>query len=906
MCSYCKLSFNYKNYTLKDRFKMKKLLRYFALILLVFSAESCIQQERSIDENYNYPLSEREREYDNKPNKNAKWTPEQAAHHQKVLAKLTKFSKASSHSKSQMNTSYANGALEAVWRNRGPKNMPGAFKFAEMLDGTDVIYGVTWNHYADEYNSTSYIYKGTVYNPTTGVGGDDFQLLTGYWPNRYENLFAFEVNGNVRLVAHIENGPLYYSDDEGQNWILSNGLPESNMSSTMNRQDNNKIYVNTNTSVYVSEDNGMNFSLLQNFGSSANSFVYSPRYIVQGNADNVYLVRSGDFYKLNDVDTGFDFVGSYTNNHGNSQLSIGGDSRTLYVTENNDYWVSVDEGLTWTEKFPHGNWYGDTSGKMSSGEFFSAHPEDPNICIGGYAIPVISTDALNSVLTDETGWGNYQNGNNLSVLQYQNRIRFNYHPDFQSSQFFYNSSGDVLSARCSDGGIYISYKEWSEFPNPGVGYNNTNYANAHFININVLNTITPLVYRESLFTGANNPDHINFGTQDQGSQSIINGTSGDVLDFYQVIGGDGPSIDSYDGIHAWRWARQGDMVWPPVPIYWNGTGFQSIGAINGQFNSTQAVNFSSTSDMGWVQTYIDRDAPDKTIWLLSKSLHRADWNSNVLTGHSVSMGQNQVAALAQGNVNPDKLFMLQDGNVYISNDRGNTFGPAINTPFSQTPGGWTKGDIGSGVVFPGNDERILFCGPSSNNVGCILSNDGGNTWIDITGDFPAGPDAQTGGMIITPNGEFVFAGTDIGAYVFDVEQEEWFSLAEGIGFFNTVDIDYIEEINTVRFATFGSGVLDFQIEEMPVGIEENSLDVELEVYPNPVNDNVKIRLGTPVFGEIELNILNLNGEVVYAHRHSFSDGESLNINTAKFAQGVYIIKLTSDQQQIATRKLIIK
>jgi len=261
-------------------------------------------------------------------------------------------------------------------------------------------------------------------------------------------------------------------------------------------------------------------------------------------AEEVYLIRDGDFYKLNDSNTDFDFRGSYTSSHNARALSIGGDNRTIYVTEDSNYWISTDEGLTWTEKFPHGNFFGDLSGKMSAGFFFAAHPENPIISVAGYAIPIISTDALSTVQTDHTGWGRYQN-----------------HPDFQSSHFFYNSSGDLFSARCSDGGIFVSYKEWSDFPNPGVGYDNSGYQNAHFINLNVLNTITPLVYRNAMFTGINNVDHINYGTQDQGSQNIIPGSSGDVLEFYQVIGGDGPSIDSYDGSNAWRWDRDGDSFY---------------------------------------------------------------------------------------------------------------------------------------------------------------------------------------------------------------------------------------------------------------------------------------------------------------------------------------------------------
>ena len=114
--------------------------------------------------------------------------------------------------------------------------------------------------------------------------------------------------------------------------------------------------------------------------------------------------------------------------------------------------------------------------------------------------------------------------------------------------------------------MFISYKEWSDFPESGISFNNSDYANAHYINLNVLNTINPLIYRHNLFTGMNNPDHIIYSTQDQGTGSIIPGTSGDVLDFYQSIGGDGPPLNSYDGNSVWRWRRQGNIVHAPVLV----------------------------------------------------------------------------------------------------------------------------------------------------------------------------------------------------------------------------------------------------------------------------------------------------------------------------------------------------
>ena len=118
------------------------------------------------------PLNQEREEHN--PDKKAIWTPEQAARHQQILVKLTEQSNNFTNrfrTNSAQNTTYANGALSGNWTNRGPKNMPGAFRFAEMLDGTDIIYGVSLNHYATEYNSKSYIFKGTIYiKPHKQVG----------------------------------------------------------------------------------------------------------------------------------------------------------------------------------------------------------------------------------------------------------------------------------------------------------------------------------------------------------------------------------------------------------------------------------------------------------------------------------------------------------------------------------------------------------------------------------------------------------------------------------------------------------------------------------------------------------------------------------------------------------------
>ncbi|SEE60166.1 Por secretion system C-terminal sorting domain-containing protein [Tenacibaculum sp. MAR_2010_89] len=878
---------------------MRQLSIYLLTLMIIFSCK--LEKKDSVS----IPQKHKKEKKEENPDKYAIWTEAQAARHQKILQKLTTSAKKFNHKKGSF-TSYANGNLNGSWINRGPKNMPGAFKFAEMLEGTDIIYGVTHNHYAGEFNSKAYIFKGTVYNPKTGKGGDDFTLLTANWPNRYQNLFAFKIGATTRLIAHIENGPLYYSDDEGTTWARSNGLPDANTSSAINRQDNHTIYVTNGQKIYISTDKGINFTLLKDYGSpKKSSFLYTPRFSAQPNSNTVYLARNGSFYQLNNAKTDFTLSGTYINSHGNRQFSIGGDSRVLYITENKNYWVSTDHGKTWTSKSPKGNWYGDRTGKMSPGKFFAVHPENPNISIAGYAQPVISLDKLDTDLSTTSGWGRYQNGTHLKAEDYYNRIRFNYHPDFQASHFFYNSSGDLFSARCSDGGIFISYKEWKSFPNEGTAFDNSGYANAHYINLNVLNTINPLIYRENIFTGANNPNHIYYSTQDQGSGSIISDTNNETLDFYQSIGGDGPPIDSYDGKHAWKWQREGKKVYAPVKIYSNTGSFQSIGKINSLFKEENSVSFTKKSEMGWVQTYIDHADSDKNMWILAQDLNRVTWDGTNITSHIINKGNNHVAALAQATGNPNKLYMLQDSKVFISTDRGTSFNTSADTPFSLTNESWGKGDIGSGVVLPTNDNWILFCGPSTNNVGAILSKDGGQTWIDVTGDFPSGIDAQTGGMVATPNGKFVFAGTDIGPYVFDVTNEKWYSLAEGIGFFNAMDVDYIPAINTVRFASWGSGILDFKIEAKSLGVNDHTLNT-LTLFPNPAKDFVTINLESLLINKVTIEVFTLQGKRVIHKKEISFINKKTTLNTSKLVAGIYLITITGENNNKATKKMIIE
>ena len=80
-----------------------------------------------------------------------------------------------------------------------------------------------------------------------------------------------------------------------------------------------------------------------------------------------------------------------------------------------------------------------------------------------------------------------------------------------------------------------------------------------------------------------------------------------------------------------------------------------------------------------------------------------------------------------------------------------------------------------------------------------------------------------------------------------------------------------------------------------VGIESNSLNTSFHIYPNPTKDNLTIETNSNV--EQRLEILNLLGQSVYNNIIN----KKATVNTSAFANGVYIIKLSSIKEIVVRR-----
>jgi len=170
----------------------------------------------------------------------------------------------------------------------------------------------------------------------------------------------------------------------------------------------------------------------------------------------------------------------------------------------------------------------------------------------------------------------------------------------------------------------------------------------------------------------------------------------------------------------------------------------------------------------------------------------------------------------------------------------------------------------------GNNWNYLTNGLEGNTIEGILSNDS-NVYVSIlnTGEFQG----------CSPYGGF-FESTNNGLSFID--------FSDGIQYESgriAKNNKYIYEGNSV-------GIWRRPLSDFALGIKENNLNNNVSIYPNPTKDNLTIETNTN--SEQKIEIKNLIGQTVYTN----SIYKKTIVNTSAFANGIYILKLTSDKETV--------
>jgi hypothetical protein len=102
----------------------------------------------------------------------------------------------------------------------------------------------------------------------------------------------------------------------------------------------------------------------------------------------------------------------------------------------------------------------------------------------------------------------------------------------------------------------------------------------------------------------------------------------------------------------------------------------------------------------------------------------------------------------------------------------------------------------------------------------------------------------------------------------------------------------------------GWGIPDFQAASATVSVSEKTGRKDILTYPNPVIDKVTLDFPVAVQGKLNIEIVNLQGKIVFLKQHNSGSGRSIQINNIEFLpSGIYFIRV-SDRSMTYSGKII--
>lgn len=115
-------------------------------------------------------------------------------------------------------------------------------------------------------------------------------------------------------------------------------------------------------------------------------------------------------------------------------------------------------------------------------------------------------------------------------------------------------------------------------------------------------------------------------------------------------------------------------------------------------------------------------------------------------------------------------------------------------------------------------------------------------------------------------------------------------------------------IGLLNIGHYGQGIYLDNVNisgEYYVGISENNA-LTFSTYPNPVNDYVNIDITTPENYQLEIQLINAQGEIISSQNASASAGiaQTISLNMKNVAAGIYFIQVLNNGNMIGEKKVV--
>lgn len=473
----------------------------------------------------------------------------------------------------------------------------------------------------------------------------------------------------------------------------------------------------------------------------------------------------------------------------------------------------------------------------------------------------------------------WSNNNNLAALQVSL-----VHADQHALAFRPNSNGSE-AVFGNDGGVFYS----SNLASAGSNTNAIQERNKDY------NTIQ-FYYGTIDGSGAANGDDIAGGTQDNGTQFVLNAAA-NANSFFDPVGGDGGFTEIDDS---------GQYVITTYPynthLYINYPSFSSGFTI-----STPGPNNSPNG------SFINEAALDKNLNILysnasSGTNRRIERTAEFLPGGAAQTNTFLTSGVMNSSPSALKVSPFTTGTTALFVGLRN--GKVLKVNFANISPIWT--DI-TGPSFVGSISDIEF-GQSEQEIFVTIHNygvdsiwyttNGGSTWLNKEGNLPDIPVKCILQNPLIP--QEVIIGTDLGVWAttdITVASPIWVPVYNGMSDVTVLDLDLRASDNVILASTHGRGMFTGQFTATPLSIDDNTINKNtLRIYPTVSNGNITIS-STLNIGKVNLDVFSITGKKVYNTSIDLNgSSKSLKLN---LSSGVYLVKFTKGTFT-ETKKIVIK
>lgn len=516
-------------------------------------------------------------------------------------------------------------------------------------------------------------------------------------------------------------------------------------------------------------------------------------------------------------------------------------------------WYSNDGGSSFTQYF-----VGTNSNNLLNNKYNASGAGGQGYYDLAYAIN--PTNANDIWLGGINTWNSTDGGNNWFLKNMWNgstSLNPNGVPVVHADKHFiaFHPLQNGTMFECNDGGIYKT-------TNAGASW--TDLSNGLQIS---------QMYRLGVSQSSTN--NIICGLQDNGSREFFNSQ------WYEVTGGDGMEcfIDYTNINNQYASYTNGELY--RTTDLWNNVTTISDNIPGGQ------------PEGAWVTPFVMDPTSPNTLYAGYDKVYKTTNKGTTWSAISPVLASDLLHSIAVAPSNSNVIYVASYDTLYKTINGG--------TNWTYVPLGIPNAKITYITVNP-TDAQQLYLTLSGYSAGnkVYRSYDGGQNWNNYSGTLPN----VSANCITFQNGsnEGLYVGTDVGVFYRDLNLTDWIAYQTGLPNVVVTELEISYNNNKLWAATYGRGLWNSNLYSTTVGLNEESSDNEVSIFPNP-NDGQFI-VEVPKNKVYDISIYNMLGEKIY-DKHQLNSSQK-NIELYNANTGVYFISINIDNKIISKKVHINK